>query len=803
MTAGLGAAPEVSPSDREFFEAKIRPVLVEKCYACHSARSPRPKAGLRVDTPDGLLRGGLSGPAVVPGKPEESLLIQAIAHEEDMAPMPPKGRLPDSVVSAFRNWVKMGAPDPRDGGPSPTPSAATSAAPEPDDWWSLRPIVRPAVPSPAGDDRSPVDVFLAEGLRDKGLTPAPEADRRTLVRRVAFDLTGLPPTPEEVEAFVTDDRPDAYDRLVDRLLASPAYGERQARFWMDLVHFAETHGHDQDRIRPNAWPYRDYLIESFNRDTPYARFVCEQLAADVIYPDEPRLTVALGFIAAGPWDESSLRDIREDSIDRAIGHYLDRDDMVATAVSTFVSTTVHCARCHDHKFDPIPTADYYALQAVFAGVDRADRAYDPDPTVHRTRRELTDHLKALRRHDPQALAALRSPETVAETTAWRTALRATPSYLTRLNLDPTELAVTVATRSLERQLSALPPPKLVYAGASDFAPDHSHKPAGGPRPVHILRRGDIHHPIAPAAPGALSCVAGLDARFAIADPVDEGARRAALARWITDPRNPLTWRSIVNRVWQEHFGRGLVDTPNDFGRMGSTPTHPELLDWLAAEFRDGGGSLKRLHRLIVTTAAYRRSTRHDPGAAEVDAENRRLWRQNRRRLDAEAVRDAILSAAGRLDRTMGGPSVQQFGMKPGVHVTPVLDYTAFDWDGPGSGRRGVYRFLFRTLPDPFMDSLDAADASQLTAARGESATALQALALLNNAFILRNAGHLARRLERQPGGLDDRVRSAFALTLGRPPSDDELRDWSDFAGGHGLAAACRLLFNSNEFLFVN
>jgi hypothetical protein len=981
---------------REFFEAKIRPVLVERCYECHSAQAKRLKGGLRLDTRDAAREGGNTGPAVVPGKPDESLLLQAIAYTDDFAHMPPKGKLPDSVIADFRKWVVMGAPDPRD------IEAISTASPAPQslDWWSLRPVKRSTTPSLESEGmrwaRTPIDAFIWTKLREKGLEAAPEADCRTLIRRLSFDLIGLPPTPDEVEAFLRDERPDAYERLVDRLLDSPLYGERWARHWMDAVHFAETHGHDQDRIRPNAWRYRDYLIESFNRDTPYGRFVQEQLAADVLFRDEPRLTVALGFIAAGPWDESSLRDIRDDSIDRQIGFYLDRDDMVTTTMATFVSSTVHCARCHDHKFDPIPQSDYYGLQAVFAGVDRADRAYDPDPETPRRRKLLLERRQALRNREPALMASLLEPPIQTEVDTWERAQKnAAPPVWTVLDPDrlessggatlseepdhsvfasgarPTEetttvtahtdlcgitavrlevlpddrlphrgpgrndngnlhltefqvsaatdgirtapirfatadfdqagwgvlaaiddnpetawgiypevgkphqavfelaedvgrdggttlmfvlrqtrpaghpigrfrlsvtnsarpvhvstipdaiaaiLAVPPESRSgpqkqelaayyladwLERQIAAVPRPEHVFAGAAEFAPDAGHKPPPGPRMVRVLHRGDIHHPESVATPGALACVSALESQFALRDPAPEGARRAALARWITDRQNPLTWRSIVNRVWQYHFGRGLVDTPNDFGRMGSTPSHPALLDWLATEFRDSGGSVKSLNRLIVTSAVYRQSTRVLSAAAEVDAENRLLWRQNRRRLDAESVHDAILLASGRLDRAMCGPSVQQFALSPGVHVTPVVDYSKYDWEHAGAGRRSVYRFLFRTLPDPFMDSLDAADASQLTPVRNESVTALQALALLNNTFMLKHAAHFANRLEATAGTTEERVRAAFSLSLGRQPSDDEIKEWSAYADKHGLDNLCRLLFNSNEFLFVD
>jgi Protein of unknown function (DUF1553)/Protein of unknown function (DUF1549)/Planctomycete cytochrome C len=975
----------------DHFETKVRPVLVKHCYPCHSIEAAKSKGGLKLDSRDGLLTGGDSGPAVIPGKPGESLLLRAIEHANDVEPMPPKAKLPDRVIADIRRWIELGATDPRD--------TATRPAGITKDRWALWPIVCPPVPDFAQDSggwiRNPIDAFIFAKLRESKLRPSPEADRRTLIRRLSFDLIGLPPAPEEVAAFLADPALDAYERLVDRLLASPHHGERWARHWMDLVHFAETHGHDQDRVRPNAWPYRDYLIESFNQDKSYARFVQEQIAADVLFPDDPASTIGLGFLAAGPWDESSLRDIREDSIDRQVGYYLDRDDMVTTVMSTFVSSTVHCARCHDHKFDPITTEEYYGLQAVFAGVGRADRAYDPDPGTARLRRALIARRKALLDLDPTLMDSLLGRETQAEVESWVASLQASriswtilePSSMkssngstferlpdgsilaggsrpvedtytltastdltkitaARLELIPdarlpsqgpgrnengnlhlTEfqvlaapsstpvaskpvtiaramadfdqtgwgitgaidgnpmtawgihpqvgkphegvfefaddighdggtiltfvlrqtyptnhpigrfrLSVTTAPRpvrtgslpaplaglldvpagrrsreqqqelatiyllgKLDGQLATLPAPRLVYAAASHFTPDGSHKPTERPRPVFVLKRGDIRQPGTEAVPGALGCVAGLSARF---DESDEGPRRAALARWITDPKNPMTWRSIVNRAWQYHFGRGLVDTPNDFGQMGGLPSHPELLDWLASTFLECD-SLRRLDRLIVTSATYRQSSRHNAKGSAVDADNRLLWRMNRSRLDADSIRDAVLSVSGRLDRTMGGPSVQHFTLGPGVHVTPTIDYRKFDWDSPGAGRKSVYRFVFRTLPDPFMEQFDAADASQLTPVRNASITPLQALAMLNDPFILCQAEHFARRLERIGVDREGQIRAAFALALGRPPEPEEALDWLDYATRHGMANFVRMLLNSNEFLFIN
>lgn len=898
--------------------------------------------------------------------------------------------------------------------------AQTAAATTP--GWALAPLKRPAIPaipaieqgssSPSGN---PIDAFVRHRLAAEHSQASPEADRRTLARRVYFTLTGLPPSPGQIQEFIADPDPDAYSRLVDRLLASPRYGERWARHWIDAAHFAETHGHDQDRIRENAWPYRDYLIASFNADKPYARFVREQVAGDVLFPSDPQATVALGFLAAGPWDESSLRDIREDTIDRQIGRYLDRDDVVTTVMQTFTSTTVQCARCHDHKFDPISQRDYYALQATFAGVDRANRAYEPDPAVGLKRKELKARIAAAERGDrtlllgkaAQRAAAAWEKQHGAEAAAWHTlepdsissaagavfsrqpdgswlaggthgpkdtyTVTAKPPLrtITAVRLDvfpddslpmrgpgrepngnmhlsefqllasgpggsaqrrielrspvsdynqpgwtvahavdgneatawgiypqvgtahsavfplaeplaaPDGLQLTVVLRQLhgghcigrlrlsttsmdpsrcgmglvppppsvqlvlampagrrtedqrlalsafvlkqeaQRALHALPPPAMVYAAASDFAPDGSHKPAGGPRPVRVLARGDINKPGDEAQPGALSCVPWLPARFALPQIQDEGARRAALAAWISHPDNPLTWRSIVNRVWHHHFGRGLVETPNDLGRMGSLPSHPELLDWLAVWFRDDAhGSLKGLHRLIVTSATYRQTSAilpavvvgpdsagksGDPAQAPglMDAENRFLARMNRTRLDAEEVRDAVLQISGGLELRMGGPSDRLFDLKPGVHVTPTVDYTKFALDSGQGRRRSVYRFLFRTLPDPFMDALDCPAGDQLTPARSASVTVQQALALWNNAFVARHAEHLAGRLEREADGLEGRVRRAFELILSRPPTAPELQEFCDYARRHGLANLGRVLFNSNEFMFVN
>jgi hypothetical protein len=570
-----------------------------------------------------------------------------------------------------------------------------------------------------------VDRFVLAKLEATGLIPSPEADKRTLLRRVTLDLTGLPSRLEDIEAFVSNRDPRAYEKIIDGLLASPQYGERWARHWLDTVHFAETHGYDKDRVRTNAWPYRDYVIRSFNDDKPYSRFVQEQLAGDVLFPGDTNSIIALGFIAAGPWDLVGHVELAESKMDGLIARYNDRDDMVMTTMGTFQSLTVHCARCHDHKFDPISQEDYYRLQAVFAGVDRANRAYLlPDGGTG-----------------------------------------------------------------------------YVYAAAAKFSPEGDFKPPGGPRVVHRLIRGDVKRPGQPMEPGSLEAFAGLRNAFRVEDATDEGSRRAALAKWLTHERNLNMRRSIVNRVWQYHFGRGIVDTPNDFGLMGGARSHPELLDWLAWWFADNGESLKALHRLIVTSATYRQSSASNAKHEAMDGENRLLWRMNRTRLDAEQIRDSILTISGDLNLQMGGPSIRQFYYKH--DHSPIYDYARHDPDAPGNARRSVYRFVVRSVPDPFMDALDCPDSSLLTPKRNVTTTALQALAMLDDPFVARQADQFAVRLERTERKSVTRVEAAYRLAFGRNPTRDERQSASDYIEKHGLANFCRVLFNSNEFMFVD
>ena len=827
------------------------------------------------------------------------------------------------------------------------------------EWWSYRPIERPPLPQVRRTAwaRTPIDRFILARLEEEGLHPRPPADRRTLIRRVTFDLTGMPPSPAEVEAFVGDTSPDAYDRLVHRLLASPRYGERQARRWLDVVHYGDTHGYDKDKLRTNAWPYRDYVIRSFNEDTPYARFIREQLAGDVLYPEEPRLVAATGFVAAGPWDFIGHVEVAGKLIDGKIARMLDRDDMVTNALGTFTSLTVGCARCHEHKFDPITMEDYYSLQAVFAAVGRANRPYESDPLSAARRGMLAARRAGLRKRQAELNKKIRtlggaeleeldrqiggpakkgrSPRygyharvsNKQRTSKWvqvdlgrpvsidRVLLYGSDEYgwpdfgfphryrvsaildgEVRVLADQTsadvprpgaapvvidgkgvrarvvrvtatklwnrrkkgagltgdwifalgELAVfsdgknvakdakvkaldsieapprwsranvvdgivgkkgvvdaglvarreallrkrvpeatrreagriTADLRKTDAEIAALPSPAMVYAAATHFRPEGQHKPSNGkPMEIRVLRRGDVRVPQQKVGPGTVS-VPGLPSRFKLPEGHVEGDRRAALAAWIADRRNPLTWRSIVNRAWLWHFGRGIVETPGDFGRMGKRPTHPELLDWLSARFRDEGQSFKALHRLIVTSAVYRQSGRP-------------------RRLEAEEVRDAVLAASGRMDLRMYGPGFRDFVLEHPTH-SPHYEYHKHDPDDRKTHRRAVYRFLVRSQPQPFMNALDCADPSMRVHRRDETLTPLQALSLLNNGFMLRMSRHFADRLEREGAGID----RAFRLAIGRAPSAEEARDLAGYAREHGLPNACRVILNLNEFVFV-
>ena len=812
----LLAAPLICPDDAvgDGPHAAAQALILERCVDCHGPDSQESK--LRLDSRAALLRGGEFGPAAVAGSAGRSEMIRRVKSRNPKHRMPPDGeRLTDEQAASLAAWIDAGLP-----WPGRETDSAGEARDERLDHWAWKPVVKPAVPaavdafgSLAGveRERNAIDFFVRATLAAKKLAPAAPADRPTLIRRLSFDLTGLPPSPDEVAAFVADTDPAAYEKLVDRLLASPRYGERWARHWLDVVHYGDTHGYDKDHPRPNAWPYRDYVIRALNADKPYARFVEEQVAGDVLYPETDDGNEAIGFVAAGPWDLIGHVEVPETKTDGKIARHLDRDDMVANTIGTFASVTIHCAQCHAHKFDPISQDDYYSLQAVFAAVDREDRSFSSDPEVMRmhSRAAARKHELEKRKRELDATVAKAAGPRLAEidaaiagekdaagkerlVTQRKKLLDGSRDEKTAAELE----TVTAGIAEAAAELGRLPKLKVVYAPAS-------RQRGGKPRAIHVLSRGNVLAPTHEVGPGALSLVEPLRSRFDLPSGHSEGDRRAALARWLSDPRNPLTWRSIVNRAWHYHFGRGIVATPGDFGRMGSPPTHPELLDWLAAEFRDGGGSLKSLHRLICTSATYRQASASSPAFAEIDSGNELLWRQSRRKLEAEAVRDAVLSVAGTLDLTMGGPGWQDFKVEHPKH-SPHWRYDLADPEDRSTWRRGVYRFIVRSQTQPFMTVLDCADPSMRVEKRNQSISALQALALLNNGFMTTQARHFAARVERESAGdVAGRIDLAMRLALGRSPTAEERAALVSLAEAHGLANTCRAILNLNEFAFVD
>jgi mono/diheme cytochrome c family protein len=967
------------------FDGTIRPLLAAHCVRCHGAGQQQ--AELRLDSKPFAMQGGYEGPPLVPGDPAGSLLYQRIASSDPDQRMPPEGdRLTEEQIAAVKSWIEAGAV-------WPDSSEPIAAADDPRaKHWSLQPVSSEFV-HPAS-----VDGFIQARLREHGLSLAKEADRRTLIRRLTFDLHGLPPTPEEVARFVNDPDPEAYEKLVDELLASPHYGQRWARHWLDIAHYADTHGFERDQVRPHAWRYRDYVIASLNADKPYDQFLREQIAGDIYSPDQPEAVIATGFLAAGPWDFVGQVETKSDMLKRA-ARAGDLDDMVTQVITCTMGITIHCARCHDHKLDPITQREYYSLWSVFAGVKRGDRDVNRQESQRlldetaRLRRELSAVRAGLARYQHEGLDLadmvgggdgqgngvkgrgidLRTGNLVSEKLAYHRDIKtnrlqkiewpadvpessrfvqwvfvpdgrervtvafqqevsgvpatsgdswdairhgplnaqrhtqlqgvdyASPGHsllglhansgitfdlvklrkayaLSRLRFTAVvgfgatdqaaasraDFLVYVDTEPQYQQLQLrkdqsvsveLTIPEtaktltliatdggdgigsdLLFLGDARLAPDLSEQRLSQddihqreslrdqaaeletrlravPEPskvyavvaepetpvVRVLRRGDPEEAGVEVLPAGFAWAR--HAPFAFGDlTTPEGERRRALAEWIVHPANPLTPRVIVNRLWHHHFGQGLVATPSDFGLGGDRPSHPELLDWLAASLVKRGWSLKQLHKRILTSATYRQqSVVRDDQAKRLDAQNRWLWRQNPRRLDAESLHDAVLAVSGRLNAVMGGPGFRDF--KYTEAYAPIYDYVTPDQ--PELWRRSIYRFIVRTTPHRFLTTLDCPDPANLTPARVQTTTALQALTLSNNDFMLRQSQYLAQRVEREAAELNSRVRRAFALCFQRSPTAAELAAASKLTEEQGLFALCRMLLNANEFIYLD
>lgn len=949
------------------------------------------KSGLRLDFKENALRGGDFGKIRPPNRSGEREIIKRIPASNPDYRMPSKGEtLPfPKQIAVTRQRI---TPEAR--GSDVVARNLNQAEPK---FWSLKPLALPSVPELPSEwaswAKNPIDAFVFHRLAANQLAPSPEAARPVLIRRLAYDLWGLPPTPEQIRQFVKDPHPLAYERLVEKFLASPRYGERWARHWLDLVHFGETHGYDKDKPRPHAWPYRDYVIRALNDDRPYSRFVREQLAGDALYPGTLDGLAATGFLAAGPWDWIGHAEVSEDKVDGKIARNLDRDDMATTTMNAFTSLTVQCARCHDHKFDPVNMREYYGLQAVFAALDRSEAEFDPNPETRRLRAKLRVQIQSLERQQKehqtriQKLGGARLAAIEKEIQNLETPGKAHPAYgyhseiaarddvekwaqidlgsavaAERIEYFPAyddyngigagfgfpvryrvevsehpvfdERAVTVADytgadvanpgarrqqillsgklvrivrvtatklaprdkdyifalaelavldrngknaalskavtakdsiesgvrwgkknlvdgvfpgiqhnaeerktrlaaarkeraallekqipQTLRRQiaaikaalkesrqsLSALPLPMKMYVGrvhTGQGAFRGTGANGGKPREIRILHRGDVTRPGEAVSPQAVDIFKGGERFFDLPPEHHESQRRIALANWILAPENPLTWRSIVNRIWQHHFGRGIVNSPNDFGRMGERPTHSDLLDWLAVQFRDGGQTIKTMHRWILCSATYRQRSATRPEAAVVDKENRFLWRMNRRRLDAESIRDGALFLANRLNEKMYGPSFQDFVIEKPEH-SPHYQYHLHDPLDARSHRRSIYRFIVRSQQQPFMTALDCADPSMMVGKRAETLTPLQALALLNNRFITAMAEQMAGPIRSQGKELRKDLEDLFHRAVGRLPQQKELDELAQYAEQHGAANACRIILNLNEFLFID
>ena len=750
--------------DTAFFESRIRPILVERCYECHSA-DKKQKGNLLLDSREGTLKGGDTAPAVVPGDPEKSLLIKAVRYTDRDLRMPPKDKkLTDAQIADLVAWVKMGAPDPRHKEARTTGAKEAKAK----TWWAFQPVREPAVPG--ANRQNPIDAFVGEKLAAAGLGKAPPADRRSLLRRATFDMTGLPPTPEEIDAFVADGSDRAYEALVERLLNSPAYGQRWARHWLDIVRYADYYNHVPKERKEiweltEAWRYRDWVVDAFNRDLPFDQFIVHQIAGDrlrspsgeEIYPEG---LIATTFLSNGVWDfgDADKEKIVSDMV----------DDNIGVIGKAFLGLTLDCARCHDHKFDPISTEDYYGLAGMFysSHMLKALGAKGAEYTINRV--SLLGPAAPARRVEQE--------KRLAEIKAKLVELDKQP----QAQIDAARRNELIAVRdSLQKEQADLAP--LAMAVIDGGTP-------GGlfPRiqdvPIHI--RGS-YTKLGPVVPRRLPrFFAGEDQ-----PAITNGSGRLELAAWVASRGNPLTARVIVNRVWQWHFGEGLVRTPSNFGLLSEPPSHPELLDWLATRFMEDGWSLKKLHRRIMLSATYRQGSNVSRKVFDKDPENRLLGRFTPRRLEAEAIRDAILSVNGQLDLTPGGPAGDDFTIR----------------------RRSLYVQTARFQRDSYANLFDAANSDASTEKRAISTVAPQALLLLNDPWIHEQARHLAQRLLRDvPQDNAARIGRAYRLLFGRAPNDAERTIAQQIiAGGDpavpdgGWIDLAHVLLCGNEFIYID
>jgi hypothetical protein len=866
LEAGAAGVSGVSRAADEagfdFFERNVRPLLVERCYGCHSANAKKLRGGLLLDTREGWMEGGDSGPAIEPGDPEASLLLRAVRYESPDLQMPPKGKLSEEEIRILVEWVAKGAPDPRESEKTaPAPSAIDIEAGR--RFWSFQRPVRPPVPpvseaavpdgavpeegavSAAGGSwcLSDIDRFILARLEGKGLKPVGDADRRTLIRRASFDLTGLPPAPEDVEAFLADESPEAFAKVVDRLLASERFGERWGRHWLDIARYAESTGKTRNFPYPHAWRYRDYVIDALNADKPYDRFIAEQIAGDLLPATDAgernEQRIATGLLALGPKDLNE-RNNAQYTMDNV-------DEQIDTVTRSVLALTVSCARCHDHKFDPIPTQDYYALAGIFRSTEilvglgnrqgagnryqngalvRLEGGAAGEAPAGEARAEREARIAALEKERAAAEREVRRLRQAAakgagggegavdgegegEGAAKKKKRRPPADAAARKRLAELRATMERLTKELDQLVNEGADGGLLAVGVRDAA-------SPGDSRIHV--RGDVANLGASVPRGFIRVLSGDGApEIPVPEIPASASGRLELARWLSSPENPLTARVMVNRIWHHLFGRGLVRTVDNFGATGEVPTHPELLDHLALQFVEGGWSVKGLIRAIVLSRVYRLASDHDAKSYEVDPANLLLWRRSQRRLEAEAFRDAILAVSGSLDgaRPDGSPVARLEAAEVGRRGDAFF--------AGESRHRSVYLPIVRGFVPGMLEAFDFAEPSMVQGERDVTTVATQALYLLNSPFVIEESRRTAARLL-EAEGLDDagRVRQAYEWALGRPALPEETERGVEHvarrgaegepSGGGGTgtdgktaawAGFCQALFASAEFRYVN
>jgi len=752
----------VQDSGTQFFESKIRPVLVEHCYECHAADSKIVRGGLQLDSRAATLKGGDTGPALVAGKPEDSLLIQALKHES--LAMPPESKLPDQTIADFEEWIRLGAPDPRE--------QVKAAKLKPVDWeaakqhWAFQPITDPLPPETSDPIwiQSPIDQFVAHRLEQEGMQPAPPADKRTLIRRATFDLTGLPPTVDEVNAFLTDSSPDSFARVIDRLLSSPRYGERWGRHWLDLVRYATSNGADENHGLPNAWRYRDWVVRMINQDLPIDQFIVQQLAGDLLpVPDDEQqvgdLLTATGMLVIGP------KMLAEQDKDKMIIDIV--DEQVDTVGRTMLGLTVGCARCHDHKFDPIAARDYYALAGIFYSTQSmANRDF---VSKWMERPLPSQEITAARAEHQKKIDVAKQELEQLTSSADEEAIKQKKAALEQLEKDMPQFVTVMATQEGEPQ--DLP----IHLRGNHLKPGLEKIPRGMPAILTSVA----------SAPEIPSTVSG----------------RLEFAQWLVARENPLTARVMMNRVWMWHFGKPLMKSPSNWGLQSEPPSHPELLDWLAQSLMKNGWSLKTMHRTLMLSSVYQMSSQGHPEYQERDPENFLLWRQNRRRLEAEPVRDSILFVGGGLDETMGNMA-----------------------GGVDDKRRALYLPVDRAALYEMFSTFDYVETANHIEQRPVTTVPNQALFLMNSAMVHEQSRRLVEQLPTTDPSvpvqeLGSVISALFERLYSRVPSDEEILRCVEFLNQseqafvsttdarerrlQAWAALCRTLIASNEFVYIN